>query len=441
MKITVIGLGYLGTTHAVVMAELGHDVIGIDPDINRVEQLRAGTVPFFEPELDDALTAALKRGTLRFETEHPAESTEADLHFLCVGTPERAGTHAANTDYLFAAIDALAPVVHDGAVVVGKSTVPVGTAALLQARLAEQLAAAGSSATARIAWNPEFLREGTAVLDSRQPDRIVAGVDDELSEQRLREVYEPLIAAGSPFVVLDIPTAELVKVAANAFLATKISFINAVAEVAEKSGANASALAGALGYDERIGNKFLKNGLGFGGGCLPKDIHAFMARADELGAPSIVELLGAVDDINARRRARVIELATASLAGIASPRVTILGASFKPDTDDIRQSPALDLALDAKALGWDVVVHDPIALDSVRRIHPQLTCIDDVTEAVAGSDLVVLATEWPQYRALSAADLVGLVRRPAVIDARNVLDGDAYRAAGWSFASLGTHAG
>lgn len=432
MKITVIGLGYLGATHAVVMAKLGHEVIGIEPSQEKVDTLRAGKVPFYEPGLDEALTEVIAQGNIKFQTAHDENSAQADLHFLCVGTPQVKGSNAANTEYLFAAVEELAPHLREDAVVVGKSTVPVGTAADLTAHLA-----ARTSHTPHLAWNPEFLREGNALQDSISPDRLVFGVSDARSEEALREVYKPVTDAGVPLIVMDIPTAELVKVAANSFLATKISFINAIAEVAEASGADATKLAEAIGYDERIGNKFLRNGIGFGGGCLPKDIRGFIARADELGVDSIGKFLGEVDSINLARRTRVVTLARHELGSLAGKKITVLGAAFKPDTDDIRDSPAITIASELTAGGANVVVHDPISLPGVRVMYASLATEENLTEALRDAELVILATEWKLYRELNPADTKALVKTATIIDGRNYLRLDEFASAGWRTIALG----
>lgn len=434
MKITVIGLGYLGATHAVAMAELGHDVIGIEANPQKLADLQNGIVPFYEPGLDEALKNVIAKGNIKFKADHDEESRQADLHFLCVGTPQLPGSYAANTEYLHSAVKALAPYLRQDAVVAGKSTVPVGTSAILTQVLAD---AAGFAP--HLAWNPEFLREGTALEDSLRPDRIVIGVNDEVSEQALRKVYKKILDHGTPFLVTDIPTAELVKVAANSFLATKISFINAMAEIAEVSGADAVALAEAIGYDERIGNKFLRNGIGFGGGCLPKDIRAFMARAQELGVGKAVDFLADVDDVNLRRRARVVDLLNRELgADLSGKRVLVLGAAFKPDSDDLRDSPAIAVAKLIKATGATVVVHDPISLDHVRAQNPDFVAEQDLALAATGADAVVLATEWAQYReGHIPADLGKVVANKLVIDGRNALKVEKWQQAGWRLIALG----
>ena len=432
MKVTVIGLGYLGATHSVAMSKLGHQVIGIEQNPEKLAELQAGRAGFFEPGLDQALKEELASGRLSFQSNHNADSAEAEIHFLCVGTPQTEGSLAADTSYLYSAITDLAPLLKPGSVVVGKSTVPVGTAKALTEKLSNL-----TGFEAELAWNPEFLREGTALGDSLRPDRLVIGVNSALAEAKLREVFEPMIASGVPLIVTDLATAELVKGAANAFLATKISFINAMAEIAEVSGADASQLAIAIGYDERIGNKFLRNGVGFGGGCLPKDIRALMARAEELGVSEAVAYLKEIDKINLRRRIRVIDLLKAELGELAGKKVLVLGAAFKPDSDDVRDSPALDIALLANQAGANVLVHDPIALAGVNKKHPELATETDLHQAFDNADAVVLATEWQEYRDLDPKLIADKVNRKFIIDGRNVLDNSLWQTAGFKVVSLG----
>ncbi len=432
MKVTVIGLGYLGATHSVAMSKLGHQVIGIEQNPEKLAELQAGRAGFFEPGLDQALKEELASGRLSFQSNHNADSAEAEIHFLCVGTPQTEGSLAADTSYLYSAITDLAPLLKPGSVVVGKSTVPVGTAKALTEKLSNL-----TGFEAELAWNPEFLREGTALGDSLRPDRLVIGVNSALAEAKLREVFEPMIASGVPLIVTDLATAELVKGAANAFLATKISFINAMAEIAEVSGADASQLAIAIGYDERIGNKFLRNGVGFGGGCLPKDIRALMARAEELGVGEAVAYLKEIDKINLRRRIRVIDLLKAELGELSGKKVLVLGAAFKPDSDDVRDSPALDIALLANQAGANVLVHDPIALAGVNKKHPELATETDLHQAFDNADAVVLATEWQEYRDLDPKLIADKVNRKFIIDGRNVLDNSLWQTAGFKVVSLG----
>jgi UDPglucose 6-dehydrogenase len=432
VKVTVIGLGYLGATHAVAMAELGHEVIGIEPDSFKLESLKAGILPFHEPGLDKALTKVLSENRIAFQANHDAISASADVHFICVGTPQTKGSDAADTSYVAAAAKELAAWIKPEAVVAGKSTVPVGTAATLKAAMDE---IAGFDV--QLAWNPEFLREGTALEDSLRPDRIVVGTSSQHSVALLRQVYAPILETGTPFLELDVPTAELVKVAANAFLATKISFINAMAEVAEVSGADAVSLAKAIGYDDRIGNKFLRTGIGFGGGCLPKDIRGFVARAEELGVGSAVEFLRDVDAVNLRRRDKVVDLATQELGSLADKNITMLGISFKPDSDDLRDSPALDIAQRLSAMGAKVTVHDPVSLTGLATRSPELLRQENLTEAVSGADLVILGTEWKQYREIDPQTLGSVVATKTIIDGRNVLDVASWQSAGWRVIALG----
>lgn len=432
MKISVIGLGYLGATHAVAMAKIGHTVIGIEPNPAKIESLKTGHAGFFEPGLDEELAIQLASGRLTFQSAHDESSKNVELHFICVGTPQLDGSLAADTSYLHSAIKDLAPYLAEDAVVAGKSTVPVGTAATLSA----ELKSLTGFDEVNLAWNPEFLREGTALEDSLHPDRLVVGATNQRSQDLLREVYAPMIAEGVPFLVTDLATAELVKSAANAFLATKISFINAMAEIAEVSGADATALAQAIGYDERIGNKFLRNGVGFGGGCLPKDIRSLMARAEELGVGQSVAYLKEIDKINIRRRDRVITLLSEELGTLTGKRILVLGAAFKPDSDDIRDSPALEIALLIQGSGAQAIVHDPIALPGVNKKHPELTTEADLTKAFNGADAVVLATEWQEYRDFKPENISGITNK-LIIDGRNVLDVALWQSAGFKVLALG----
>jgi UDPglucose 6-dehydrogenase len=435
LRISVLGTGYLGATHAVCMAELGFEVIGLDIDPAKVASLSAGEVPFYEPGLDALLRTQLDSGRLRFTTSYAEVAAFADVHFVCVGTPQRKGEYAADLTYVDAAVDALAPHLERPALVVGKSTVPVGTAGRLADRLAE-LAPVG--AAAELAWNPEFLREGFAVEDTLRPDRVVVGVRSDAAEKLLREVYAQAVDAGTPFLVTDYPTAELVKVSANAFLATKISFINAMAEVCEAVGADVTQLADAIGHDARIGRRFLNAGLGFGGGCLPKDIRAFMARAGELGVSEALSFLKDVDDINLRRRDHVVEVARQMVGGsFQGRRIGVLGAAFKPDSDDIRDSPALDVAANLQSQGAHVQVYDPKAMDNARRACPVLDYAASADDACRDADLVLLLTEWREFRELDPAALAGVVSGQCILDGRNVLDRERWRAAGWTYRGIG----
>lgn len=441
MRCTVFGTGYLGATHAVGMAELGHEVIGVDIDPGKIAKLASGDVPFYEPGLPEMLRRNLDTGRLRFTTDYAEAADFADIHFLGVGTPQKKGEYAADLRHVYAVIDALVPQLRRPAVIVGKSTVPVGTAADLVERAAE-LSPEGISV--EIAWNPEFLREGFAVHDTLHPDRIVVGVqkDSRLAEDAIRAMYAPLLDDGVPFLLTDLQTAELVKVSANAFLATKISFINAISEVCEAAGADVTTLADALGYDARIGRRFLNAGLGFGGGCLPKDIRAFMARAGELGANQALTFLREVDSINMRRRTRMVELATTACGGsLLGANVAVLGAAFKPESDDVRDSPALNVAGLLQLNGATVSVYDPKAMENSRRLFPTLTYATSVAEACDRADAVLVLTEWAEFVDLDPEALAGTVRTKVVVDGRNCLDAQRWRQAGWQLHALGRPAG
>lgn len=436
MRMTVIGTGYLGATHAACMAELGHEVIGVDVDEAKIASLRDGKVPFFEPGLPEVLERNLENGRLSFSTSYGDAAGFAHVHFLAVGTPQKRGSFAADLSYVRQVITSLVPLLEGDHIIFGKSTVPVGTAVELQ-ELADSLSHPGTSV--EIAWNPEFLREGYAVKDTITPDRIVVGIrEGSTADEVAREVYATAIETGTPFLVTDLATSELVKVSANAFLATKISFINAVAEICEATGADVVQLADAIGHDDRIGRKFLGAGLGFGGGCLPKDIRAFMARAGELGTDQALTFLREVDSINMRRRDRMVQLTREVCGGsLLGKRVTVLGAAFKPNSDDVRDSPALSVAGSLSLQGAAVSVYDPQAMDNARKVFPTLGYVDSVQEALEDADVVVLATEWQEFRDLDPVASAALVAQPVILDGRNVLDVQAWKDAGWTIHALG----
>jgi UDPglucose 6-dehydrogenase len=434
MRLTVIGTGYLGLTHAVCMADLGHEVLAIDADEHKIAMSSRGELPFFEPGLEPLLRKNLDSGRLRFASSYAEAAVFGEVHFLCIGTPESTNGQA-DLRYVTAAADSLAPKLNSPCLVVGKSTVPPGTARSILRRI-RATAPAGNRVD--LAWNPEFLREGRAVQDTVRPDRLVFGVASERAEALLRQVYAELLAAGVPGLTMDLETAELVKISANAFLATKISFINAIADACQAVGADVIRLADALGYDKRIGPHSLAPGLGFGGGCLPKDIHAFQATAGDLGLSSVSRLLAAVDAINVDRRAQVADMAREAVGGtLAGKRVAVLGAAFKPNSDDVRDSPSLDVCERLVQQGATVSVHDPAALLNAARIKPHLRYSFAISEVAAGADVVLHLTEWSDYRAIDPYALAQIVAQPVLIDARCVLDAAMWREAGWQVSVLG----
>jgi UDPglucose 6-dehydrogenase len=413
------------------MSSLGFTVIGVDTDTEKVALLQSGKLPFYEPGLDTLLEQEMKTGRLSFTTDFSAVK-DADVHFVCVGTPQSKDGLAADLTYVKSAVAAISPYLKEGSLVVGKSTVPVGTAQALRAELAK------TAPQADLAWNPEFLREGFAVEDTLTPNRLVVGVANDRAEEILKEVYEPVIALGTPWIRADLPTSELVKVAANSFLATKISFINAMAEVCEAAGGDVTVLAKAIGYDPRIGSRFLQAGIGFGGGCLPKDIRAFMARAEELGAKQALEFLREIDAINLRARQRVIDVVRGELSeDLTKYKIAVLGATFKPDSDDVRDSPALDIAVQLHAAGAEVVIHDPQGIEPARKRFPNLDFAEVVTDAIKDADLILHLTEWKEYRQIDPAAISSIVKSKIIIDGRNMLDRTLWRNAGWKFHALG----
>ena len=431
LKLSVIGTGYLGATHAACMASLGFEVIGVDLDPAKIDLLSQGKVPFYEPDLEDLLAAQIKSGRLKFSKDI-SDIADCDVHFICVGTPQVKNGIAADLTYVNGAVESIAPIIKSGSLVVGKSTVPVGTAARLRDLLIKV------NPTTDLAWNPEFLREGFAVEDTLRPNRLVVGTNSDQAEATLKMVYAQNLKDGTPWVRADLPTSELVKVAANSFLATKISFINAMAEICEAAGGDVTVLAKAIGYDPRIGNRFLQAGIGFGGGCLPKDIRAFMARAEELGAQQALEFLKEIDSINLRARQRIIELVRKDLADdLTGKKVAILGAAFKPDSDDVRDSPALDIAAQLQAAGAIVTVHDPKAIANAQKRFPALKFAESIEATFTDAEIVLHLTEWKIYRELDPAKMKSLVKNPIMIDGRNALDRSAWRKAGWKFRALG----
>ena len=431
LKLSVIGTGYLGATHAAAMSSLGFQVVGIDIDPEKISSLRNGKVPFYEPDLEELLQKEVASGRLTFSTDF-SDAADCDIHFICVGTPQQKDSLAADLTYVDSSVRSIAPHAKSGSLIVGKSTVPVGTAARLSTLLREM------NSHVELAWNPEFLREGFAVEDTLRPNRLVVGVTSDRAEEMLKQAYSTLIANNVPWIRTDLATSELVKVAANSFLATKISFINAMAEICEVAGGDVTLLAKAIGYDPRIGARFLQAGIGFGGGCLPKDIRAFMARSEELGAQQSLEFLREIDSINQRARQRMIDLVRTDLSeDLKGKKIAVLGAAFKPDSDDVRDSPALDIAAQIHAAGADVCVHDPKAIEPARRRFPALVFESDIESCITNADAILHLTEWKIYRELDPVSLKSKVRTAIIIDGRNALDRDRWIKAGWKFRALG----
>ena len=432
-KTSVVGLGYLGATQAIILAKQGHSVIGVDTDSAKVESLAAGKLPFFEPGLSELLNEVLATGRLRFTSSYGEDLREIDIHFLCVGTPSIANSEEVDLSAVLESTSLLAKYARADSVLVGRSTVPAGTAEKLR-KTASEIA----GFEVKVAWNPEFLSEGTAIKDSLEPDRIVIGVDDSESEKILCQLYKPLTDAGARLIVMDTRSAELVKVAANSFLAMKISFINGVASVAEKVGASSQNISLALGMDKRIGTDFLRNGAGFGGGCLPKDIAGFHAQAVSVGSKDFAELLAAAIDVNKARRERIVELSKEILGDLKDKKIAVLGAAFKPNTDDTRDSPGLTIAAALSKQGSTVLIHDPVVeylpqSGDCKELH--LT--KDLDVAFSGADLVIVATDWPEYKDLDPAHLAGKVNTQNLIDGRSILQSSKWAKDGWNIVTLG----
>ncbi|WP_449373265.1 UDP-glucose dehydrogenase family protein [Arthrobacter psychrolactophilus] len=434
LRLTVIGTGYLGATHAACMAELGFEVLGVDTNVQRIEELSRGELPFHEPELPALLRKHVASGKLRFTTSIQEAAEFGDVHFIAVGTPQRAGENAADMQYVDSAIASLAAAIRKDALIVGKSTVPVGSSRRLKSIIHD---VAHHGAKIDFAWNPEFLREGFAVQDTLHPDRLVVGTDSPSADQKLRQVYAAALRRDTPYISTDFETAELVKVAANAFLATKISFINAFSEVVEVVGGDIRTLADAIGHDARIGRRFLNAGAGFGGGCLPKDIRALQARVSELGLDHTMQFLNEIDEINLRRRERVVHLVTEELGELPGKTVAILGSAFKPNSDDVRDSPALDIAAKLFNAGADVKMYDPKANKNAAKRFPRLNYCDTLPEVMEGADIGVLLTEWDEFKMMKPYDVEQQVKQKKIVDGRNVLNPQEWKDAGWRFTALG----
>ncbi|AEQ07457.1 UDP-glucose/GDP-mannose dehydrogenase family protein [Corynebacterium pseudotuberculosis] len=432
MQLSVIGTGYLGATHAACMAELGHEVVGIDIEAAKVLALRAGNPPFFEPVLAELLARHNGCG-LDFTADIAQAAHRASVHFITVGTPGSLASASIDTGCVEAVLRSLVPLLRGAHLIVGKSTVPVGTAERLE-RLCTQLS--HPDADVELAWNPEFLREGHAVGDTLRPDRIVVGCRSEgRAAEMLSEVYADALSGGTPMIVTDFASAELSKLAANAFLATKVSFINAIAEVCEAQGGDVVAVAQTMGCDARIGADFLGSGLGFGGGCLPKDVRGFAATARENGASGAAELLSGVEKLNRQLPETYVDALNQMLGKLRGARVAFLGCAFKPGSDDVRESPALALARQLAHKGARVCMYDPQAMGTARSVAPELDYAESIAQVLIDADAIVLATEWPEFVSLDPDFAAGLVRKKNILDARNVMD--RARWSGWALYQRG----
>ncbi len=443
MRLSVVGCGHLGAVHAACMAEIGHDVLGVDIDEGKIALLNSGKAWFYEPGLDEMLVRHVASGRLRFTASFEEVAEFSSVHFLGVATP---GLPDGSYDLsqVIAAVTCLGRHLSGPSLIVGKSTVPPGTAA----SLLEVAARSSSAGYVDFAWNPEFLREGRAVQDTLAPDRIVIGTASETAEEIVREIYRPLTDAGTPLVVTDLATAELVKGAANAFLVSKISFINAMADICAAVGGDVRSLTEALGMDPRIGPSFLRAGIGYGGGCLPKDVRGLAAFAVQAGAQTASELLTLLDKINTGRRERVVQMICEAVRGLPSPRqaldgyplagrrIALWGVAFKPGTDDVRDSPGLDIAHRLQALGARVSVYDPMATANALAASPELEYAHSALEAAEKADAVVLATPWPEFAEILPAAAGVAVASMTVVDACQGIDADGWRTAGWKVLSL-----
>ncbi|MFB6533088.1 UDP-glucose dehydrogenase family protein [Streptomyces noursei] len=436
MRVSVIGCGHLGIPHAAAMAELGHDVLGVDLDQAKVARLNAGECPIFEVGLPELLARHVASGRLRFTTDISEAAGFAELHFIGVGTPIDADGRSYDTAQVYGAIRKLAPHLDRPCTIVGKSTVTVGTTSQVTA-LAQRLAPAGDQVD--VVWNPEFLREGHAVEDTLRPDRLIAGVSTTEGEKAIRAVYAKIIDAGVPIFVTDPQTAELAKGAANTYLGLKISYINAVADMCEAAGGDVAQIVDILGIDPRIGAGGMRPGIGYGGGCLPKDVRAFTASAQQLGVEHAAALLRAAEVINENRTAVALDLITRALGDrpIVGSRITVWGAAFKPGTNDVRESPALALAQRLQQVGATVTIHDPQAVATAMVRNPEFDYVEDLTASVDAADIVVLATEWPEYRHVDPQALVQHPATPLLVDCRTTLEPEPWRAAAWTVHQLG----
>jgi UDPglucose 6-dehydrogenase len=431
MRIAMIGTGYVGLVSGACLSEFGHQVVCVDKDVAKVAKLRAGEIPIFEPGLDEVVAANAKAGRLTFETDIAEAVKGAGAVFIAVGTPSRRGDGHADLSYVFAAAEEIALALTDYAVVVTKSTVPVGTSRKVEEIIRK---ARGDTVRFDMASNPEFLREGSAIEDFRRPDRVVVGCDTERAREVMREVYRPLYINETPMLFTSRETSELIKYAANAFLATKITFINEMASLCEKVGGDVQDVARGIGLDGRIGGKFLHAGPGFGGSCFPKDTLALVRTAREAGAPSqIVEAVVAVNEARKVEMARKIESA---FGGVKGKTVAVLGLTFKPNTDDMRDAPSLVIVPHLQAAGATIRGYDPEGRAEAAK-HLSLDFRDDAYDALNGADGVVILTEWNEFRALDLAKVKGLLKTPLMVDLRNIYRPAQMAQAGFRYVSVG----
>ena len=432
MKVAMIGAGYVGLVSGACFAEFGAHVVCIDKDPARIEALRQGQIPIYEPGLDRLVEDNVRAGRLAFSAACAGHIGASDLVFISVGTPARRGDGHADLSYVYQAAEEIAPHLAGYTVIVDKSTVPVGTARNVRRIIAQTNPAADFD----VASNPEFLREGAAIADFMRPDRVVIGVEAERAETLLRALYRPLNLIETPLLKMDLESAELTKYAANAFLATKISFINEIATLCEALGADAHAVARGMGLDGRIGRKFLHPGPGYGGSCFPKDTQALARIAEEHGVSS--RIVEAVIEVNEAQKARMIQKIRAALGGEQGRTIAVLGLTFKPETDDMRAAPSLAILPRLMENGCRVHAHDPQGMAEARALLPAgIKYFDDIYAALEGADAVVLLTEWNAYRNLDLARLKGALARPVFVDLRNVYEPEVMRAAGFAYHCVG----
>ena len=430
MRIAMIGTGYVGLVSGACLSEFGHDVVCVDKDAAKVAALRSGVMPIFEPGLEDVVAANAKAGRLSFETDLARAVKGAEAVFIAVGTPSRRGDGHADLSYVFAAAEEIAAALDGPAVVVTKSTVPVGTSRKVE----EIIRTKNPKAQFDMASNPEFLREGSAIEDFRHPDRVVVGCDNDRAKERMREVYRPLYLGETPILFTSRESAELIKYAANAFLATKISFINEMASLCEKVGADVQDVARGIGLDRRIGSKFLHAGPGFGGSCFPKDTLALVKTARDAGAPSlIVEAVVAVNDARKEDMARKVE---AAFGGVKGKTIAVLGLTFKPNTDDMRDAPSLVILPYLKKAGAIIRAYDPEGTKEATKLMNLEFC-PDAYAALDGADGVVILTEWNEFRALDLGRMKAALKTPLMVDLRNIYHPTMMADAGFRYVSVG----